>query len=109
MIEPGPGLQSDGLPEPKLQTICLLAFTSIARLLNWSVIRMFPGRLNPVESIAAALLVARPVTDAPAGAARPTKLNASTASAAPGPASRQPRLAVLRTGYFITCLALWAA
>ena len=47
MMAPGPGLQDDSFPEPKLQTIWFVAgSSSITRLLNWSVISMFPGVLN---------------------------------------------------------------
>src|SRR5690348_5540430 len=50
MIEPGPGLHNVELPEPKLQTICLVrGLTSITRLLNWSVISKSPARLNRLE------------------------------------------------------------
>ena len=43
IIEFGPGLQRVELPEPKLQTIFFVSgFTSITRLLNWSVISTFP-------------------------------------------------------------------
>src|ERR1700692_2165765 len=48
MMVPGPGLQSIGSPDPKLQTIDLVTgFTSMARLLYWSVISRLPGGLKP--------------------------------------------------------------
>src|ERR1700686_2357456 len=48
MTAPGPGLHRLALPDPKLQTTCFVSgFTSMTRLLNWSVIRRSPGWLNP--------------------------------------------------------------
>jgi hypothetical protein len=98
-------LKSRG-PLPNCHTIWPAGSTSITRLLNWSAIKMLPGRLNSGYSPAGALLVARPVADA--GAARPARLTASTASAAPGTASRQRRLAGLRTACFMTLPRFWA-
>src|SRR5260370_33960626 len=48
MMAPGPGLHRVGSPEPKLQTIAFVVwFTSIARLLNCSLIKRLPGELKP--------------------------------------------------------------
>src|SRR5258708_11440619 len=49
MIAPGPGLQSVGLPEPKVHTICPSGATSTTRLLNWSEMNMLPGAVKRSE------------------------------------------------------------
>jgi hypothetical protein len=48
------------------------------------------------------------LVDAIAGAARPMRPNASTASTVPAASSRLRWIAGLRTACFITCLAPWA-